>query len=225
VTEALAPLFDVEVVRSLAVPTVGILRRSTSTVVLGSTQHVADLDGRAIARDGVSVRRRRGGGGAVLLRPDDCWVELWLPATSATERGDVRSTAYRVGEWWEVALAGLGVSAVQHRGGVRDADQGAIACFAGLGPGELTVTGRKLVGLSQWRAREGSLVSSVVAARVPEDLSVYLASGDVSVPQLKLATCLSEVMPDVGADQVADAFCRTVSASLPTLCRERLPFS
>ncbi len=224
-TEAPPPLFDVDAVRSLAVPTVGILRRSTPTVVLGSTQHVADLDGRAITRGGVSVRRRRGGGGAVLLRPDDCWVELWLPATPAGECGDVRSTAYLVGEWWDVALAGLGVPAEQHRGGLRDADQGAVACFAGLGPGELTVAGRKLVGLSQWRARQGALVSSIVATRAPGDLSIYLASGDELVPRLKHATCLGDVLPDTVAEQVADAFCRTVSASLPTLRREELPFS
>ncbi|HEV3329018.1 MAG TPA: hypothetical protein VGZ33_06435 [Acidimicrobiales bacterium] len=224
-TEAPPPLFDVEVVRSLTVPTVGTMVPSAPTVVLGSTQHEADLDDRAIIRDGVSVRRRRGGGGAVLLRPDDCWVELWLPATSPTERGDVRSTAYRVGGWWEVALAGLGVSAETHRGGLRDAEQGAVACFAGLGPGELTVAGRKLVGLSQWRGRQGALVSSVVTARLPGELSTYLTSGAARVPQLKLATCLDEVLPGVGAERVADAFCRAVFASLPMLRQETRPFS
>lgn len=194
-------------------------------MVLGSTQHEADLDDRAITRDRVSVRRRRGGGGAVLLRPDDCWVELWLPATPETERGDVRSTAYRVGQWWRVALADLGVSAEPHHGGLRDADQAAVACFAGLGPGELTVAGRKLVGLSQWRGRQGALVSSVLAARLPEDLSIYLARGGELVPQLKLATCLSEVLPGTGAERVADAFCRAVSASLPMLRQETRPFT
>ena len=174
-------------------------------MVLGSTQRAEDLEPRALARDGVAVRRRRGGGGAVLLRPEDCWVELWLPATSPLERGDVRSTAYRVGEWWEVALAGLGVTAEAHRGALRDADQGAVACFAGLGPGELTVRGRKLVGLSQWRSREGALVSSVLAARPPFELAAYLAAGDTAVPNLELATSLTGP-------------CR---ASRPSTCRTR----
>ncbi len=217
-------LFDVDALRTLRAPTVGVLRPSATTVVLGSTQHAEDLDDHAMARDGVSVRRRRGGGGAVLLRPDDCWIELWLPATSAAERGDVRSTAYRAGGWWKVALADLGVSAVPHHGGLLDADQGAVACFAGLGPGELTVDGRKLVGLSQWRAHEGALVSSILSARPPEDLAAYLRRGSAQVPRLTVATCLDEALPGVGADQVADAFSSAVRVALPRLDAEPRTF-
>ena len=38
-------------------------------------------------------------------------------------------------------------------------------CFAGHGPGEVFAGERKLVGLSQWRAREGALFSSCVYTR------------------------------------------------------------
>ena len=194
-TAALPSLIDVEAVRSLGVPAVGVLRGTVATVVLGSTQRTTDLDPRALDRDGVVLRRRRGGGGAVLLRPDDCWVELWLPATSEVERGDVRSTAYRVGAWWAAALGEHGVDVAMHVGGVRDPAEGAVACFAGLGPGELTADGRKLVGLSQWRARQGALVSSVISARPPADLAAYLATGALPTPRLADATCLDEVAP------------------------------
>src|SRR4029077_11495574 len=121
------------------------------------------------------LRRRRGGGGAVLLRPGDCWVELWLPAASHPAAGDLRSTAYEVGGWWQVVLEGVGVATALHHGAVRDADQGAVACFAGLGPGELTVRGDKLVGLSQWRSRHGALVSTVACLDAPHDLHRYLS--------------------------------------------------
>jgi lipoate-protein ligase A len=219
VTEAPPPLLDIEAIRSLTTPTVGVLGTSTPTIVLGSTQRATDLDDDALARDRVAVRRRNGGGGAVLLRPDDCWIELWLPATSNEERGDVRTTAYRVGSWWEVALSRLGLFVEQHRGAVRHADQGAVACFAGLGPGELTFGHRKLVGLSQWRTREGALVSSVLAADDPGGLSRYLAPDTVSVPQLALATCVRESLPGVSAERVARVFCDVVHDELPALHR------
>jgi hypothetical protein len=223
VTEAPAALLDVDGIRSLAVSTLGVLRASPM-VVLGSTQRVEDLDTTALARDGVTVRRRRGGGGAVLLRPPDCWIELWLPATSSAERGDVRSTAYRVGEWWQVALRSLGVACDVHHGAVVGAVQGAVACFAGLGPGELSSEGRKLVGLSQWRAREGALVSSVIAARSPSDLTAYLSSDAAPTPSLALATCLDEAIPGVVADDVAAAFAATVRREVSALALADAPF-
>jgi hypothetical protein len=37
---------------------------------------------------------------------------------------------------------------------------GDLVCFAGRGPGEVFQSGRKLVGLTQWRSREGALFSS-----------------------------------------------------------------
>jgi hypothetical protein len=223
VTEAPAALLDVDRIRALAVPTLGVLRASPM-VVLGSTQRLEDLDAAALARDGLTVRRRRGGGGAVLLRPPDCWIELWLPATSSAERGDVRSTAYRVGEWWQVALRSLGVACDVHRGAVDGAAQGAVACFAGLGPGELSTEGRKLVGLSQWRAREGALVSSVLAARRPSDLTAYLSSDAPPTPSLALATCLDEALPGVAADDVAAAFAVTVQHEVSALAVADAPF-
>jgi lipoate---protein ligase len=224
VTSAPPPLLDVEAVRKLTHPTLGAMEPASSTVVLGSTQRTTDLDDRALVRDGVTVRRRRGGGGAVLLRPGDCWVELWLPATSDAERGDVRSTAYRVGGWWQAAISVMGATTDVHQGGLRDADQGAVACFAGLGPGELTAGGRKLVGISQWRAHEGALVSSVIIERSPGDLSAYLSDDSVPVPQLGSATGLVEALPHVTAPQLADAFRRVVAASLPTLRLEGTSF-
>lgn len=208
-------LLDVGRVRALRVPTVGVLHRDGAAVVLGSMQRVEDLEPAALARDGVAVLRRRGGGGAVLLGPDDCWVELWLPCPHHGE--DLRATACTVGEWWEVALAALGVAGAVHRGGVEGAPQGAVACFAGLGPGEVTVAGRKLVGLSQWRCREGALVSSVIARRPPRALARYLAATAPPTPALEDAACMEDVEPALGAPQLAAAFTSTVRASLPNV--------
>ena len=42
---------------------------------------------------------------------------------------------------------------------------GDVVCFAGRGPGEVFVGRRKVVGLSQWRARQGALFSSCAYLR------------------------------------------------------------
>ena len=42
---------------------------------------------------------------------------------------------------------------------------GDLVCFAGRGPGEVFHGDRKVVGLSQWRAREGALFSSCAYLR------------------------------------------------------------
>ena len=42
---------------------------------------------------------------------------------------------------------------------------GDLVCFAGRGPGEVFHGARKVVGLSQWRAREGALFSSCAYLR------------------------------------------------------------
>jgi len=183
----------------------GHLQVPRPVVVLGSRQPLAHLDAGALARDDVAVLRRRGGGGAVLLGPEDCWMELWLPADSPVAGRDVRRTACIVGEWWQRAAAGLGISTDVHRAGLVDGDQGAIACFAGLGPGELTASGNKLLGISQWRSREGTLVSAVVAAHAPSGLAAYLSEGAGPTPALLAATSLFDVAPDVDAHMLAAA--------------------
>jgi lipoate-protein ligase A len=58
-----------------------------------------------------------------------------------------------VGEAWAAALGELGVSAEVHRGPLVRSEWSTEVCFAGLGPGEVTVDGRKVVGISQRRTR------------------------------------------------------------------------
>jgi hypothetical protein len=49
-----------------------------------------------------------------------------------------------------------------------------VVCFAGRGPGEVFVNGRKTVGLTQWRVREGVFVSTVLHAGPTADVLAYL---------------------------------------------------
>lgn len=135
---------------------------SRPTLVLGSTQPT-ELVGRVAMRErGVELARRRGGGGAVSLGPgEQLWVDAWIPRDDPLWVRDVSVAAEWVGAWWTTALAGLGQHGFDvHTGRSAPGDLGALVCFAGRGPGEVFQGGRKLVGLSQWRAREGALFSS-----------------------------------------------------------------
>ncbi|MDZ7734039.1 MAG: hypothetical protein U5R31_14075 [Acidimicrobiia bacterium] len=97
--------------------------------------------------------RRRSGGGAVLLDPDDVavWADVVIPAGDPLADDDVGRATHVVGRLWVDVLGTLGVDARVHTGGLERTDLGRLVCFADLGPGEVTVGGRKVVGISQRR--------------------------------------------------------------------------
>jgi lipoate---protein ligase len=129
------------------------------TVVLGSTQRSAVVDAAQANEEGVAVVRRRGGGGAVLLRPGDhLWVEAWIPRDDPLWEADVAVAAEWVGAWWVDALTTSGgADLVVHRGPAVPGPGGGLVCFSGRGPGEVFQAERKVMGISQWRSREGAL--------------------------------------------------------------------
>jgi lipoate-protein ligase A len=123
-------------------------------LVLGSAQPEGGVDRAACAAAGVDVVRRRSGGGAVLVVPGELlWVDLLLPAGDRLWQDDVGRAFHWVGAAWAAALGELGVAADVHRGPLVRTRWSAEVCFAGLGPGEVTVAGRKVVGISQRRTR------------------------------------------------------------------------
>lgn len=147
------------------------------TLVLGSTQGHGIADLAACEAAGVGVVRRRSGGGAVLLDPGGTlWVDVDLPRTDHRWDDDVGRAAWWLGEAWATALGG---DAVVHRGRLELGRWGRLVCFAGLGPGEVTVGGRKVVGISQRRTRAGARFQCAVPLRwEPERLAGLLALGD-----------------------------------------------
>jgi len=152
-------LFDVEQFRSLPRRHAVARHVAEPTVVLGSTQRPEVVDAVRATEEGVAVVRRRGGGGAVFLRPDDhLWVEAWIPRDDPLWEADVAVAAEWVGAWWSDALGTSGaVDLVVHRGRAVPGPHGALVCFSGRGPGEVFRAERKVMGISQWRSREGSL--------------------------------------------------------------------
>lgn len=150
-----------EVVRRVAV-----LELERPALVLGSTQRETDADALALDAFDVELAKRRSGGGAVLLVPDQTlWVDVELPRGDRLWDDDVGRASQWLGRAWVVALAELGVHGSVHSGGVLETPWSRKVCFGGLGPGEVTVDGHKLVGISQRRTREGARFQCLVHRR------------------------------------------------------------
>ena len=200
------PLFEVERFRSEP-RRLALAREVTrSTLVLGSTQPAELVDPSALRRRGVELARRRGGGGAVLLEPArQLWMDAWIPRDDPLWVANVSAAAEWVGDWWVAALAGQGQSGFDvHAGRSVPGQFGDLVCFAGRGPGEVFHRGRKVVGLSQWRAREGALFSSCAYAHWDAAPLLELFSVDASGQEglglgvTRLAVGLAELDPAVG---------------------------
>lgn len=135
-----------------------VLEVDGPALVLGSTQAAGVVDGARAAQCGVEVVRRRSGGGAVLLEPGSVlWIDVEVPAGDPLWSDDVGRAFWWLGDVWAEALALAGVEGEVWRGPSRPGEWGGLVCFAGVGPGEVTVGGAKVVGLCQRRTRAGAL--------------------------------------------------------------------
>ncbi|MEJ7584626.1 MAG: hypothetical protein WKF43_11200 [Acidimicrobiales bacterium] len=176
-------------------------------LVLGSTQDAAVVDRRATDAAGVEVVRRRSGGGAVLLDPDrSVWVDVVLPAGDPLWEQDVGRAFLWLGQAWARALTRLGLAADVHSGALRSSRWSGLVCFAGLGPGEASVSGRKAVGLSQHRTRSQARFQCVVHRRwEPDRLLGLLAleSADRVAAAAALSGSVAEVVRPAEAIEAA----------------------
>ena len=136
-----------------AVPTAWVVEVSRETVVLGSTQPAS------VVAPGVNAVRRRSGGGAVLVEPGGLvWVDVLVPAGDPLWEVDVGRAFAWLGRAWADALTDAGVGGAEAYDGPLVVNEWSpLVCFAGLGPGEVIVHGRKGVGLCQRRSRAGAL--------------------------------------------------------------------
>lgn len=138
-------------------PSVWIFEVTAPALVLGSTQPDSIVDHQACRAAGVEVVRRRSGGGAVLLDPGDAvWVDLVVPTGHHLADPDVGRATWWVGDAWAATLERLGVTGEAYRGPMVRTSWSSLVCFAGLGPGEVTVGGAKTVGVSQRRVRQAA---------------------------------------------------------------------
>ncbi len=159
-------------------PTAWLLEVEEPSLVMGSAQTAAAVDRARAAAVGVRVVRRHSGGGAVLLVPGEhVWIDVWVPAGCRWWDTDVIRAADWLGDVWVDALGAVGMPDLTvHRGGLVRTRWSSTVCFVGLGPGEVSSGGRKLVGVSQRRTRDWARFQCLVHRRWDADaVSALLA--------------------------------------------------
>jgi len=144
-------------------PSVRLLAASSTAIVLGSAQNPDQVDVDRASRAGTAIVRRCSGGGAVLIAPRRAvWVDVLVPRGHPRWDDDIGRAGWWLGEAWVAALASTGLDGgLVHRGALMRTQWSDRICFAGLGPGEVTIGGRKVVGISQRRTKTGALFQCV----------------------------------------------------------------
>jgi len=181
-----------------AVPSIAMLEVEGPTVVLGSTQRrEVVLAPEELAGRGVDLARRRSGGGLVWLSPgESVWIDVTIGADDERWTDDVGAAFLWLGDLFVEALVASGVEAAAHRGPFIDRGAASVLCFAGLGSGEVTVDGRKLVGMSQRRIRGRARFQIVIyESWQPAELIDVLSPDLVGVDTIAR---LTEAAPGLG---------------------------
>ena len=181
-------------------------RSTRPAVVLGRGQR--RLAGELVGD--IEVVHRSSGGGAVLLAPDVLCLDVAVPRGHPwLDDGDLGSVFMEAGRRWATALDTLGVADLHVHPGpsttprATDARSSLVAavCFASLGRGEVTVGGRKLVGLSQRRRRHGALVQcGLLRSWRPQALLASLGADPADADIAAAAVGLDDVLDPPPSD-------------------------
>lgn len=127
-----------------------------TSLVLGSTQSDALVNGPACRERGVDVARRRSGGGIVIVGSGRVvWLDVLIPRRHALWNDDVSTAGRWLADAWARGLAEVGVTGLErHDGPMVRTRWSSLVCFDGRGPGELFAGEAKVVGVSQRRTRD-----------------------------------------------------------------------
>lgn len=151
---------------ALTAATASVFTVQRPLLVLGSGQRAHTVDAAVAEARGVDVVRRNSGGGAVLLMPgESLWIDVLLPREDPRWVDDIGRSSHWLGDAWARAFETLGVTAAVHRGGLDRTPWGRLVCFGAIGPGEITLDGRKAIGISQRRTRAGARFQCLALSR------------------------------------------------------------
>ncbi len=193
---------------------VEVLEVDRPALVLGSTQPDADADADALQAAGVDLVRRRSGGGAVLLEPHgSLWIDVVVPRADPLWSDDVGVAFHWVGHAWAAALRSLGIVTDVHEDALVTSRWSRLVCFAGLGPGEVTAGGAKVVGVAQRRTRDGARFQCALLHRWDPAATLDLLALDPAERRVaagELATAAAGI--DLPAGDVAEALVRNLPA-------------
>ena len=164
---------------------------TTGAIVLGSTQPESDISRARADEFSLDVVRRRSGGGAVLVEPGDTtWLDVFIPRGDPLWLDDVGRAFHWIGAAWAEWLSAISDKSVEvYQGPLISNEWSKQICFAGLGPGEVLMDGRKVVGISQRRTREGALFQCSIyrsfrTARLVSLLDVVAAEKEAGINAL-----------------------------------------
>ena len=150
----------------------------SDALVLGRGSRVEADAEKCLAED-VQIVRRASGGGPVLWGPDLLALDVVIPKGHSLHSADVVDSYRWLGEALAGAITALGVDATAVAPAAARAEDhslGQLACYASVSPWEVTIDGRKVVGLSQVRRRGGTLLQAgIVLAVDAERLPALLA--------------------------------------------------
>ena len=142
-----------------------------AAVVLGISQKLSDLDTAACQRAGLAIYRRAAGGTAVFVGPDMLSLDVILPPGHPLAGRDIVEAYRWFGELWAETLQDMGLAArtippaEAHAPRTRQHLEQAgrleallrQSCYGAVSPYEVSVNGRKVLGLDQVRRRVGFL--------------------------------------------------------------------
>ncbi|MDA8080742.1 MAG: hypothetical protein M0Z96_03895 [Actinomycetota bacterium] len=170
-----------------------------SALVLGSSQNIDQVSKSALEHLDAELVIRKSGGGAVFLSPmGQLWVDIAIPKTDPLFLGDVGRSFLVIGEIFMEALSRVGGHDLEmHTGRLLGGRLARTICFAGLGPGEITFEGAKVVGMSQRRTANGAVFQCTAYLRYPFDqLSELMAGAGVDIPARGYALGLAEIFEE-----------------------------
>ena len=181
-------------------------------LVLGSSQKDDVARAGALEELGIALVKRRSGGGSVLVQAESLvWIDVFIPRDDPLWEDDIGKSAVWVGEVWQETLAEFGVSAVVYQGRYQLGNWGNLVCFAGQAPGEVFVEGRKSIGISQRRTREGARFQTALARQWDiTDLSPLLNLSSQTRTRLEAeAAAITHPLP-LPPSEVFNTFCATI---------------
>jgi lipoate-protein ligase A len=152
----------------VASPHVRVWTCARPGVALGRAQRRDPYMALRAKADIIDLCRRATGGGALLAGPWLLGTSVVLPAGHAFVSADMDESFRWFGQLHADWLAGFGIDAKCVPPAQARSDRSlAWACFGGLSPWDVEVSGRKIVALSQARTRNGVLLGSAVLVGPP----------------------------------------------------------
>ena len=183
-------------------------------LVLGSSQSEELVDAEMLQSRRLALVKRQSGGRAVLVVPESVvWIDVFIPRDDPLWEADVGKSALWLGEAWQATLLEFGISAEVHRAPYQPGDWGELICFAGRASGEVFVDGKKSVGISQRRTRQGARFQTALARQWNiADLSplLNLPAEDRSRLETQAATA-AHPLP-LPPKSVFTTFCQTIES-------------